>query len=316
VLMTSTGRLLEGDAYDSTTNGIDMVRGLKQVLDAYDKLPVDERRARNVDGEVKPQRAPPTNGLVLTIFDRPIARSQESGEMAKSGCGYRHPEGQDFEGFRTHAPHGQRSSLWLTEEECKSLIPSDPQVGRTHDVPANLAKRIWLYGLVPQTLWVVEETWRPNSVQEGNLQLTVEAATEQKLRLRVSGSVLLTGPSVLHTWPERQFIKNIENRYDARLEGILEVDLPTRQIIRLDMVALGDYTGRWFAGENGWKEATPSAPLPLGFAFEIDKVAYQLPPERRRPRSFIHAYIFQENEDHYWDPEKWLIDWQQRQQAN
>jgi hypothetical protein len=30
-----------------------------------------------------------------------------------------------------------------------------------------------------------------------------------------------------------------------------------------------------------------------------------LPPERRRPRSFVHAYIFRDREEHYWDPLKW-----------
>ena len=29
---------------------------------------------------------------------------------------------------------------------------------------------------------------------------------------------------------------------------------------------LGDYAGCWFSGNDGWKEATPEAPLALGFA--------------------------------------------------
>ena len=29
-----------------------------------------------------------------------------------------------------------------------------------------------------------------------------------------------------------------------------------------DMAVLGDYAGRWFAGNNGWKEATAEAPMP------------------------------------------------------
>ena len=158
-------------------------------------------------GEPKPQPAPPTNGLVLTIYDRPLARSPENRTLAEAGGVYRHPEGQDFDGLRTDAPHGQRSSLWLTEQECKSLIPNNPQVGQTYDIPSKLANRIWLYGLVPQTLWVVEETWRPNSVRQGNLQLTVETVSSQKFCMRISGSVLLTAPSVLHTWPDRKFIR-------------------------------------------------------------------------------------------------------------
>jgi hypothetical protein len=118
---------------------------------------------------------------------------------------------------------------------------------------------------------------------------------------------------VLHEWPVRKFIKNVENRYDARLEGTLVYDRTQRKFTRFDVAGLGDFSGRWFAGNNGWKEATTEAPLPVGFAFEVDPTAYDLPPERRRPRSFVHAYIFHSREEHYWDPDKWLEDWKKQQ---
>src|SRR5262245_54374758 len=299
--MTSAGRLLSG-----SVKGRDgLAQALEEVLRTYAKLTEAERRPRSVDGEVKPQPAPPRGGLVLTIYDRPLGRGANNQ--------YRLPEGDDSGGLRTHAPHGQRSSLWLKEEEWKSLIPGDPRQGQTHEVPAKLARRIWLYGLVPQTLWVVEESWKPDSVRAGRLRVTVEEVTPKVVRLRLHGSVLLAGPGVLHTWPDRKFLKNIENRYDARLEGVLHFDRVKTKVTRLDLAALGDFTGRWFAGNKGWKLATPEAPLPLGFAFEIDPTAYELSPERRRPRSFIHAYIFREREEHYWDPERWLEDWKRRQ---
>jgi hypothetical protein len=302
VLMTSAGRLLSGSMKYGDRNSL--APALQEVLAAYAKLPEAERRAKSVEGEVKPVPAPPPGGLVLTVYDRPLGRGEK---------GYRLPEGRDFDGFRTHAPHGQRSSLWLTEEECKSLVPDKLQKGATHEVPTKLAKRIFLYGLVPQTLWVVEEMWKPDSVREGQLTLTVEDVSPQEVRMRMHGSALLTGPGVLHEWPNRKFIKNIENRYDARLEGVLVYDRAKSKIARLDLAALGDFTGRWFAGNSGWKEATRAAPLPLAFAFELDQTAYDLPPERRRPRSFIHAYIFNNREQFYWDPDKWAEDWRKRQ---
>ncbi len=306
VLMTPSGRLLSG-----SIKGRDgMAQALREVLDSYAKLPEDERRPKSVEGEIKPQPAPPPGGLVLTIYDRPLGRA--SGDKG-AGARYRLPEGDDVDGLRTHAPHGQRSSLWLKEEEWKSLIPEDPRAGQTHQVPMKLVKRIALYGLVPQTLWVVEETWKPDSVRSGELYVTVDSVTADTIRLRMHGAVLLSGPGVLHTWPDRKFIKNIENRYDARLEGMLVFDRVRKKITRWDLTALGDFTGRWFAGNKGWKLATPEAPLPLGFAFELDQTAYELSPERRRPRSFMHAYIFRVAEDHYWDPDQWLEDWKRRQ---
>ena len=301
VLMTSSGRLLTGRVKDR--NGL--AAALQDVLDAYAKLPDADRRPRSVEGEIRPQPAPPPGGLVLTVYDRPLGRT-DAGR-------YRHPEDDDCGGFRTHAPHGQRSSLWLTADECQSLVPAKPEKGQTQTVPAKLARRIWLYGLMPQTLWVVEESWKPDSVRAGELEVTVEEVTPQAVRLRVHGSVLLTAPGVLHTWPDRKFVKNLENRYDARLDGVLVYDRAKGKITRWDMAVLGDYSGRWFAGNSGWKEATPEAPMPLGFAFEIDPTAYDLPPERRRPRSFMHAYMFKEREEFYWDPDKWLEDWKKRQ---
>ena len=105
----------------------------------------------------------------------------------------------------------------------------------------------------------------------------------------------------------------MENRYDARLNGVVVYDRASKRIARWDMVALGDYTGCWFAGHKGWIEATPRAPLPLGFAFELDPSAYRVPAQRRRPRSFVHAYIFRDREAFYWDPLKWEEDWKKRQ---
>lgn len=312
VLMTSSGRLLQG-----SVKGRDgLAPALQEVLNAYAKLPEPERRPKSVDGEIKPQPAPPPAGLVLTIYDRPLAKKVSgpfSEEKGPDIFSYRLPEGDDHGGLRTHAPHGQRSSLWLKEEEWTSLIPANPQKGQTQKVASKLTKRIALFGLVPQTLWVVEESWKPDSLKTGDLNVTVDEVTPQTLRLRLHGSVLLSGPGVLHTWPDRKFVKNIENRYDARLEGVLVYDRARKKITRFDLATLGDFSGRWFAGNKGWQEATPQAPLPLGFAFELDPTAYDLAPERRRPRSFMHAYIFRVREDHYWDPDLWLADWQKRQ---
>lgn len=303
VMMTSTGRLLAGSVKYGDRNGL--AAALREVLDAYAKLPEAERRPKGLEGEEKSVPAPPPGGLVLTVYDRPLGRSAEGQ--------YRLPEGKDFGGFRTHAPHGQRGSVWLTEAECKSLIPENPRKGETHQVPAKLTRRLFLYGMWPQTLWVVEQAWQPDSVRAGELQLTVEDVSEKTIRMRVNGSVLLSGKGPLKLYPTGKVLKTVENRYDARLSGVLVYDRAAKKIVRWDMASLGDYAGCWFAGNDGWKEATPEAPLALGFAFEVDQTAYQVPADRRRPRSFVHAYIFNGREQFYWDPEKWEEDWKKRQ---
>lgn len=310
VMMTSTGRLLSGSMKYGDRTGL--AQALQEVLDAYAKLPEQERRPKTVESEEKSVPAPPPGGLVLTIYDRPLGRT--AGEPGTSASGaYRLPEGKDFAGFRTHAPHGQRSSLWLTEQECKSLIPDEPRKGDVHKVPSKLAKRIALYGMWPQTLWVVEQTWQPNSVKECELKLTVEEVSTKIIRMRIDGPVLLSGKGPLRLYPTGKVLKILDVRYDARLEGVLIYDRAEKKIVQWDMVALGDYIGCWFAGNEGWKEATLEAPLSVGFAFELDQTAYQVPAERRRPRSFVHAYIFNNQEHFYWDPDRWEEDWKKRQ---
>jgi len=131
--------------------------------------------------------------------------------------------------------------------------------------------------------------------------------------MRLDGSLLLSANGPLKLYPTGKVLKMVENRYDARLQGVLVYDRAKKRIARWDMVALGDYTGCWFAGNDGWKEATREAPLSVGFSFEADHSAYQVPAERRRPRSFVHAYIFNGKEQYYWDPDKWEADWKKRQ---
>jgi len=289
VLMTSSGRLLSGSMKYGDRKSL--ADALKKVLATYAMLPENQRRPVAVEGEVKPQPPPPEGGLVLTIYDRPLGRSPEGS--------YRLPTGDDFGGLRTEAPGGQRSSLWLSAEECQSLVPENPRAGQTIPVGSKLAKRIWLYGLVPQTLWVVEGTWSHDSVRDGKLQLTVEDVSPQQVRMRIYGDVMLVGMS------GHEGFRDLEKRYDSRLEGEIVYDRAAKRITKWNMAALGNYTGEWFAGQVRWQAAKPSAPLPLAFAFELDETAYLLPPERRRPRSFIHAYVFREREQYYWDPEKW-----------
>ncbi|OAI53952.1 hypothetical protein AYO44_15560 [Planctomycetaceae bacterium SCGC AG-212-F19] len=301
VLMTSAGHLLEGSIKDK--NGL--AQGLQEVLEAYAKLPEAQRRAQAVDSQVKPQVAPPPGGLVLTIHDRILWRDQESR--------YRHAQGSDLDDRHADWLAGQRTSLWLSEEECKSLIPQSPQKGQTQPVPSKLAKRIWLFGLLPYTPSFELASWLPNSVREGELKLTVEDVSPQAVRMRIHGTVVLVGPpspDLLNTpglgLKDR---KDLENRYDARLEGTLVYDRAAARISAWDMAALGDYVGmlrriRWHDADN---------PLRLGFAFKLDQSDYELPPERRRPRSMVHAYRFKDKEQYYWDPEKWEEEWKKQQ---
>ena len=301
VLMTSSGRLLSGAMTYGDRGSLE--KALREVLASYASLPQSQRRAESVPGDEKPQPAPPPGGLVLTVYDRPLWRDAEGG--------YHLPQDGQINpaSLRLAAPGGQRSSLWLTADECASLMPDDPRPGQSFAVAEQLARRLLIYGMWPNSLWVVEVSWLPNSLREGHLELTVEDVSPEAVRMRIHGRARLAGQS------GHKGFEGIPIGYDANVEGVLEFDPATKRITRWDMAALGDYTGEWFAEDGGrWREAKPEAPLALAVALEIDETAYKHPPERRRPRSFVHAYIFGNNEEHYWNPIQWEQDWRARQQ--
>ena len=304
VLMTSSGRLLAGHGQGPRRH---WRKALQEVLDAYAKLPEAERRPE-VRGRRDQAAAAAAAGRAGADDLRPAAGTRREGPVSP-------PRRRRLRRL-AHARAARPAQLAVADGG-RVQVAHSRRIRRRDR--RTRSPRSWPSGS-GSTAWCRRRSgsWRnpgsPIPCATASSSVTVEEVTPQTVRLRLHGSVLLSGPGVLHTWPDRKFIKNIENRYDARLEGVIELRPRARsKITRWDMAALGDYTGRWFAGNKGWKEATAEAPLPLGFAFELDPTAYELPPERRRPRSFMHAYIFRAAEEHYWDPDKWLEDWKKRQ---
>jgi hypothetical protein len=100
-------------------------------------------------------------------------------------------------------------------------------------------------------------------------------------------------------------------RLRANTMPIIQMDLMVRDDSApyWELVALSDYIGiRCRAQWHG-----PDSPMRLGFAFKLDRSDYDLHPERRRPRSMVHAYTFKNKAQYYWDPEKWEEDWKKQQ---
>jgi hypothetical protein len=313
-MTTSAGTLLTGK---SKGNG-GQAESIKEVLRDYARLPKEERRPAKVEGQELGVPAPPPGGAVLTIYDRALARDEDGSyrlrapkrddqEMAVKNPGHYRPEW-----------FGQRSSLWLTKEKCAALMPKDPRTGQDYDVPTKLTKRLTILGLWPQTIWVVAQRWEPNCFRDGQLRLTVEEVSAKAVKMRIHGRVLLESKATFAklngkataSLPEE--VKNLNNRYDARLEGRIVYDPAKRKITGWQMVALGDYTGIWVGyREDGWRGWTLK-PVPFGFSFELDRTDYEVSPERRRPASFQFNYVFKGREQFYWDMDKWLEDWKKR----
>ena len=297
--VTSAGQTVAS----SKANAKDGLAGvLRQSLQMYAKLPDAERwPAKAIEDASVPMPAPPAGGLVLTVYDRPLLRDAEGRYRSGETPGHR-------------VPGAARSSVWLTEGDCKALIPENAQKGSTSKVASKLAKRIFLFGLASGAAWHDENLWDPDSVREGDLNLTVEEVTKSGVRLRVHGSALLVnknlrGEGASHLAQDVR--RGLENRYDARLEGLLVYDLDQKRITRWDMVGLGDYVGIYYP--VGYPNIFVREPVVIGFSFELDRTIYEVPAERRRQRPRLLAHDFKNSEQYYWDPEKWEEDWKKRQ---
>ncbi len=278
---------------------------LRQVADLYAQLPEPQRRpAQPITDADRPMPAPPAGGLVLTIYDVALLPKND-GLCAGGGT--------------TGIPGPQRQSLWLTEAEWKSLLPADPQPGTTRDVPSPLVKRIALFGMRSATAWHVEHFWDPDSLKQGAIHVTVQDVSDAGVRMRVHGSVLLSKPSGIKTRPDSKIPTppDVEDRYDARVEGVLVYDRHQNRITKWEMVALGDHQGAYWPNINRGKTACnfTADPVAVGFAFELDQSDYELPPERRRQAPYLVAHTFKgrERQAWYWDVGAWEAAWKKQQ---
>jgi hypothetical protein len=277
---------------------------LRQVAEMYAQLPESERRpAEPITDVDRPMPAPPAGGLVLTIYDVPLL-SDAAGQCCSAGG-------------TPGIPGPQRQSLWLTEAEWKSLLPANPHPGATTPIPTPLVKRICLFGLRPATAWHVEHFWDPDSVRQADLRLTVEEVAAGAVRLRVHGSLLLTKPSGIRTRSDAKVPTppDLEDRYDARVEGVLVYDAQTQRVTRWEMVVLGDLVGAYWPNVSTKASRNfTTEPVVIGFAFELDPSDYALPAERRRQAPYLLAHTFKgpQRQAFYWDVDRWLTDWNKR----
>jgi hypothetical protein len=198
----------------------------------------------------------------------------------------------------------QREWLWLTAEEAKSLAPGERSKGETYDVPPAIRQRIFLFYLYNWFSNSGGGYWGPRLLKSGELTLTVEDRTADKVRLNLAGTALFEGLIGKGTPPHGGYMmgpspesgqKDVpdpyEISYDARISGVLEYDTAAARFTRFDAVALGDYRGHWGL-------ALKVKPVPVGFAFQLDP--RDVPPEGRHAPFALSAL-----QDFYWTADKW-----------
>jgi hypothetical protein len=249
----------------------EMRKALQWGLEAWDRLPESERKPGAVRvGDLKPDphftRTPPSGGLILNVYTRALERDAR-GELRLAAL--------KVNGVNRSPQHDH---LWLTEAECRSLIPAQPKQGMTVPVPDAVTKRIFRYHLVDSTLGE-PVSWRANEVLAGELKLTVNKVTPAAVELRLSGFARLGTPTdITDLTPKGR-------GYEPRLAGTLRYDRKRKVLDRFDVVAVGDV---W--GDNPIYQAGRAGRQPLGVAFEL--VHGRSPADRVPPQGMRDWYDY------------------------
>lgn len=259
-VLTPSGTLL---GYKNHQDPAVMYAFFRNAYFAWRSLPLTERDPGAVKigdpGKPDPRfhRAPPANGLVLSVYTRILDRESD-GTCRPGTCRF---------------PGGQRAAhdhLWLTEEDWKALIPAKPRSGDSFTVPSRVARRIARFHLADNTRGE-PNFWERKEIHSGELKLTVEDVNTEAVKLRVDGSFLLANA----TDPAQA-----KRGYDVRLLGFIQYNREKKAIERFDMVALGDH---W--GEGTYTAGARPGRSPLGVAFELatrKNPADRVPPQAAR----------------------------------
>jgi hypothetical protein len=269
-VITANGKLLSRARVSSIVHGL---KEFHKLPEADRKPPVGER------GKIDPKwPVPSPGGLIVRVYQTRLERDADDN--------LRQPA--TFRSFGWGCYEPGRDTVWLTEAECKSLVPADLEKGETLRFPATLGDRIARSALrdLSETNGV---TWDPKAVRSLKWTLTVENVSPSQVRLSMKGTVSLRNdpvPAVVECTKalarrsragERfQAPPNDEKlpapRFDARVLGYLDYDRARQAFTRFDVVALGEYVGINI-NPDYQKPRQPYyfviRPLPVGIAFEI-----------------------------------------------
>jgi hypothetical protein len=223
-IQTATGKVLEAPSPIANSEFF-------PALEAFRRLPAEERKPKSVPADTFYRLPPPPNGLVFRVYTRGLERDA-SGRLQPIA-----KQSQDYQG-------PNRDFLWVTEAEWKSLVPDRLAPGVHLAVPDPIARRIFCYNLIDNTAGIAP-VWEPGAVRAGALSVTVQEATASACRLKLEGAVRMSD--------DQDFAKATRKGEFAFL-GFLDYDPNNKKFTGATVIALEDYH---------------SSSLTLGVAFEL-----------------------------------------------
>jgi hypothetical protein len=256
---TASGKLL---GYHNHPDADVMRRFVNDAFKQWTALPAGERArgaievgdAKKVDANYA--RTPPKGGLIVNAFTRILDRTDDF--YCHGTCKF---------------PGGERSAhdrLWLTADELQALMPKDAKPGQEIAIPSAVTYRLARFHLVDNTRGE-PPMWTKQQVRSASLKLIVDAATENEVRLKLTGGILLATEAD---------VKTASRGFDVSLLGDIRYHPTDRKLTRFGVVALGDH---W--GVGPYTGGARPGRTPLGIALELanpDKAADLVPPQAAR----------------------------------
>ncbi len=244
-------------------------------IDEWEKLPEARRKPGAVrieeQGPDDPkivEHVPPPRGVILKHYYRMLAVDRDKHlrhvvlndfDHADLLSKYRDPEA------RRHYFEAAPDFLWLTQDEWKSLISSNPRAGDSQPVDPIITQRIVRFHLVPDITFGESNGWRKEQVRAAELTATVEKATTDLVRVRLDGFARL-GLDYAAADAAAKQDKHSSHGFEPRLLGYINYDVKQDRISRFDLVAVGDFFGTLY-GDN--RRLYRAGRTQLGVAFEL-----------------------------------------------
>jgi hypothetical protein len=149
-------------------------------------------------------------------------------------------------------------------------MPKNAKPGQEIAIPAAITYRLARFHLIDNTRGE-PPMWTKPQVRSASLKLIVDAVTENEVRLKLTGAILLATDADA---------KTAQRGYDVSLLGEIRYHPANRKLTRFDIVALGDH---W--GVGPYTGGARPGRTPLGVALELanpDKAADLVPPQAAR----------------------------------
>jgi hypothetical protein len=268
-VVTASARAL--GPYQGPGQGMD--KWLRAKLKAWEALPEAERKpgavtvpkAEAVDPRLAALALPP-GALVVRVFNRHLGWNKDRS--------LRYVVAQDYLPGASKAEveryaMAQNDFLWIPETEWQALVPPEPREGASHPVPVSFALRLFRFHLDPARGFTEGAYFTGSRADAGQLTLTVQNVTKDRLQLVLRGKADLKQPG-----------REEPATYQPALLGYLEYDRTRKTFTRFDLLALGTASG--LPCDANGKVAFRKGAYPVGIAFEL--VVNPTTAERLHPR--------------------------------